>query len=144
MASRKYISTLFQPGGLIISSRSSSVHGHSSSVKTHHSSVKIRHSSSVKIHHSSIKIRHSSSKIHSSFFTGKICSSRKVSFITSQVSLITSQVSFITSQVLSNGGQAAAFSLIFSITSFVVGGHAGHIIISIYYGGKFSRNLISG
>ena len=35
-------------------------------------------------------------------------------------------------------------SLNFNITSFVFGGHAGRVIISIYYGGYFGRNLIGG
>ena len=86
------------------------------------------------------------------------CSSSVISFIVSldsfiigqdlsfvgQDSLIIGQDSIIFGQDSSISGQIAAFSFIFRITSFDFGGHTGRIIISIYYGGKFSRNFTGG
>ena len=107
--------------------------GHSSFIGFVHVSSRARFVHHGKLRSASIKIRspQKTSSVTSqdsfsqkaSFVTSQDSFSRKVSFVTSQVSLITNQVSFI--------------------TSFVFGGQAGRVIISIYNSG-FGRNLIEG
>ena len=85
-------------------------------------------------------------RIRSFLFTGKIRSSRKASFVTSKdsftqkASFVTSQdsfsrkASFVTSQVSLITNQVSF------ITSFVFGGQAGRVIISIYNSGFWPQS----